>query len=295
MRPRVRAQRPTFRGISVLGLLLGLAVGIGLALVYTWEIDPVIERNTAPWQLNPAAREDYIVAIALSFANNQDLQLAFDRLRQLRPSQDVWSMVAQVACERHKRVQVQTNSDVVVMRALEQLYRPQGASGCADGQYPTPAPVSFVTPVPSPLPSPTPVPPPTKTPTPPLPTSEAGTAFLPTASPSVLGRYVVAGVRPFCDPNTNGVIEVRVYDNNGQGIPGVPVRVAWSGDRSDTFYTGLKPDRGPEYADFVMEPGGTYTVSIPGGGATSQTVEALPCGGEALTTSYQISFRREPN
>jgi hypothetical protein len=282
------------RGISILGLLLGLAVGIGLALIYTWEIDPVIERNTAPWQLSDSAREDYVVAVALSYAENQDLQLAFDRLRQLRPSQDVWTVVAQIACERHKRVQVKTNSDVVVMRALEQLYRPQGASGCADGQYPTPAPVNFVTQVPTPFPTSTLTPPATKTPTPVLFTSEPETPFAPTATVSFAGSYVLARINPFCDSDVNGVIQVNVYDNNGQGIAGVPVRVSWAGDQSDLFYTGLVPDEGPEYSDFVMEAGRTYTVAVASAGAAQQSVEAVPCGSDSsLITSYQISFRRE--
>ncbi|WP_162910096.1 hypothetical protein [Aggregatilinea lenta] len=295
MRPtRVREPRRALRGISVLGVLLGLAVGIGLALVYTWEVDPVIERNTAPWQLSDSAREDYVVAVAMSYADNHDLQLAFDRLRQLRPDQDVWTVVAQIACERHKRVQVKTNSDVMVMRALEQLYRPQGASGCADGQYPTPAPVNFVTQAPSPFPTPTLMPPATKTPTPVLVTSAPETAFAPTSTLSFSGSYVVARINPFCDSDVNGVIQVSVYDNNGQGIAGVPVRVTWDGDQTDQFYTGLAPDEGPEYGDFVMTGGRTYTVAVASEDSDSQTVEAVPCGSDSsLITSYQISFRRE--
>jgi hypothetical protein len=178
--------QPAQSGLSWWALLLGVAFGIAVALVYTWEIDPVIERNTAPWQLSKEAREDYVIAVALSYAANQDLGLAFDRLRALRPSQDVWSMVADIACDRIKTGKVVTNSDIRVIRALEQLYRPQGASGCADGQYPTPAPVTFSPPTPSVTPTPTLPPPPTKTPTPPQPTDipQMGD-MIPTRTPPV--------------------------------------------------------------------------------------------------------------
>ena len=112
-------RQPAERGLSWWALLLGLAFGIAAALVYTWEIDPVIERNTAPWQLSEADREDYVIAVALSYTANQDLALAFDRLRALRPSQDVWSLVADIACNRIKTGQVVTNNDIRVIRALE--------------------------------------------------------------------------------------------------------------------------------------------------------------------------------
>ena len=110
-------RQPAERGLSWWALLLGLAFGIAAALVYTWEIDPVIERNTAPWQLSEADREDYVIAVALSYTANQDLALAFDRLRALRPSQDVWSLVADIACNRIKTGQVVTNNDIRVIRA----------------------------------------------------------------------------------------------------------------------------------------------------------------------------------
>lgn len=288
-------RKSTYRGgIAWLGLLLGVGIGLSFGLFYTWEVDPIIEKNTAPWQLGPQAQEDYVVAVALSYAYNGNLTLAFDRLRALRPDQDVWSMVAEIACERHKTVQVKTNSDVVVMRALEQLYRPQRASGCADGQYPTPAPISFVTAVPTPSPTVTLPPPASKTPTLPLPTSTSIQTVTPTRTPPPSGRYIVANVAPFCNAARSGRIEVRVYNSSGLGVPGMPVEVTWGGDQRETFYTGLKPAEGPEFADFEMEPGLTYSVTIPGLVSSPDPVEAVPCDGDIIT-SYQINFQQQPN
>lgn len=293
--------QPAQSGLSWWALLLGVAFGIAVALVYTWEIDPVIERNTAPWQLSKEAREDYVIAVALSYAANQDLGLAFDRLRALRPSQDVWSMVADIACDRIKTGKVVTNSDIRVIRALEQLYRPQGASGCADGQYPTPAPVTFSPPTPSVTPTPTLPPPPTKTPTPPQPTDIPQTGdMIPTRTPPS-GGYVLSRLESFCDPALSGMIEVRVYDRLGQGVPGVRVSVTWSGNERDSFFTGLKPEREAGYADFQMTEGRTYTVTVPGLTGDPRSVEAVPCeatvGGERITalTSYRINFTQRSN
>jgi hypothetical protein len=286
-------------GLSWLGLLLGLAFGIGLGLLYTWEIDPVIEQNTSPWQLGPEGRESYIVAVALSYAYNRDLNLAFDRLRALRPDQDVWSMVADIACNRILTGKTTTNSDIRVIRALEQLYRPQGASGCADGQYPTPAPVSFATPTPSITPTPTLPPPATKTPTLTRPTSTPVATAAPVDTPLPAGSYTVTRVEAFCNPDMDGIIEVRVYDRAGEGIAGIPVQVTWGGNQRQTFYTGLKPGRGPEYADFEMTAGQSYIVTIPQLVSAPESVEAVPCdttaNGDDILTSYWINFQQQAN
>lgn len=286
-------------GLSWVGLLLGLAFGIGLGLLYTWEIDPVIEQNTAPWQLGAEGQESYVVAVALSYAYNRDLNLAFDRLRALRPDRDVWSMVADIACNRIKTGKTMTNSDIRVIRALEQLYRPQGASGCADGQYPTPAPVSFATLTPSVTPTSTLTPPATKTPTPIRPTSIPAATAEPVNTPLPAGSYTVTRVEAFCNADLDGIIEVRVYDRAGDGVAGIPVTVTWGGNQRQTFYTGLKPGRGPEYADFEMAAGQSYMVTIPQLGAAPEAVEAVPCDttadGEDILTSYWINFQQQSN
>lgn len=278
-------------GISWFGLLVGVALGIGAGLLYAWRIDPVIETNTAPWQLGDRAREEYVVAVALSYAHNQDLTLAFDRLRALRPDQNVWQMVADIACERHKTVQVRTNTDVLAMRALEQLYRAQGASGCADAQYPTPAPVRFSTPTPSMTPFPSLTPPPTKTATPPLPASALQETPIPTRTPVQGTQYIIAQLQPFCDADLDGVIEIRVFDRTGQPVAGVPITVRWGGENQDVLYTGLKPNREASFADYQMERGRTYLVSVPGLVSDPRPIEAVECG-DGTITSYWVNFQQ---
>ncbi|MCC6799377.1 MAG: hypothetical protein IT325_04630 [Anaerolineae bacterium] len=287
-------------GVAWIGLLLGLAAGVGLGLFYTWQVDPVIELNTAPWQLNATAREDYVIAIALSYAQNRDLTLAFDRLRAVAPDRNVWQVVADIACARHKSVQIASNSDVVVMRALEQLYSPQGARGCADGQYPTPAPAVFMTPTLTITPATPLQPPATKTP--------ASDPAIPTATPEMIptspptdDRFILARVESYCDPAQEGLLEVRIFDARGQGLRGVPVQVSWGGGQRDQFFTGLKPGREPGYADFQMERGRSYQVSIPGLVSDPRSLEATTCqagaGGQmaTVTASYRVNFQQQAN
>lgn len=292
-----RHLRPGSAGVAWWALLVGVGLGVALGLFYTWEIDPVIERNTAPWQLNDSAREDYVVAVALSYAHNRDLPLAFNRLRALRPDQNVWQMVADIACERVKTGKAVSNSDIRVIRALEQLYKPQGASGCADGLYPTPAPVLFSTPIPSPTHTPTLTPPPTKTATP-APDETLVPVVLPTLPAQGGGRFDLTRLRSFCDPALDGVIEVRVFDRLGKGLAGVPITVTWAGGESDRFFTGLQPERGSEYADFKMTPGRSYTIALTGLTQSPPVVEAVPCQTEVdgqsvfSTMSYWVNFQQ---
>jgi hypothetical protein len=287
--------------MSWFALILGIGIGIAAGLIYTWEIDPVVERNTAPWQLDEQGREHYVVAVALSYAHNHNLNLAFDRLRALRPEQNVWNLVAEIACNRVKTGKTVTNADIRVLRAMEALYAPQGARDCAYGLYPTPAPLGpLPTPVPANSPTPSLTPPATKTATPPLPTNTPFESAGPTPTPRA-GGYVLSRLQSFCNPDAPGVIEVRVYDTRGQGVPGVRVQAVWRGNQTDTFFTGLKPEREPGYADFEMTPGVTYTVIIPDLVSDPPVVEAVPCettvdGRDVTTTiSYWVNFEQRSN
>jgi hypothetical protein len=183
-----------------------------------------------------------VVAVALSYAYNHDLNLAFDRLRAVSPDRNVWSAVAEVACDRLSQGKTVTNADIRVIRALNDLYEPQGVRDCATGAFPTPAPVAFSTPIPSPTPTPTLTPPPTKTATPPIPTGTPDQSFVPTNTPPS-GGFILSRLQSYCNPDMGGMIEVRVYDRLGEGAPGIPVQVTWAGNQTDTFYTGLKPER----------------------------------------------------
>ena len=52
------------------------------------------------------------------------------------------------------------------------------------------------------------------------------------------------------DSTTNGgLLRIYVRDRIEQGVPGVKITVIWSGG-TDTFFTGLKPEFDPGYADF---------------------------------------------
>jgi len=85
---------------------------------------------------------------------------------------------------------------------------------------------------------------------------------------------------------------VVVQDENGEGVPGVEVWLTWS-DGADRAVTGLKPDRGPGYADFDVDPEVAYTVSVGQLGMPLVTgLRAEPCPveeeGESFTGSWRL-------
>ncbi len=91
----------------------------------------------------------------------------------------------------------------------------------------------------------------------------------PTAAPSSF-RLVVQQV--VCRANLPaGLAQIEVRDAAKQPMPGVAVVVA-SEAGQQRLYTGLKPELGAGYADFVMSAGVVYSVQIP---PSSEAVEGL--------------------
>lgn len=278
--------------ISWAALIIGLIIGLSAGLAYAWLLNPVEEYDTEPWQLSDQDRANYIAAITLQYSYDGDLNLAVNRLLALRLTGDPIQSVADIACRLATTSYVDNNSGIHAVRTMMTFYQLQGRAGCADtllaaSDQPTPLPTIEAA-------TPTLRPPATKTPTPPAQSQATPTlpaVIIPTIQPQT--AYALVDVRTFCSVEFSGVIEVRVQRSNGDGVPGTGVRVRWN-DGESTFFTGLKPERGSDYADFQMEAAKAYTVEVLGQSDPSQPLVAGPCttdiGGQAIT-SYRVTFR----
>lgn len=293
-RRRSRYERPR-RSLSWVVVVIGIALGIAGMLYYTWELRPLEEVDTAPWQLRDDDRNQYVIAITLSHQAHGDLGLTLSRLEDMRlPGNDPIQAVAEIACDLASGRFVSTSTGIEGVRSMMRFYQSQRREGCADSLIslnddlpPEVVEIDVATPT---LP-----PPATKTPTPEVTriTTETPTPFaLPTNPPT--RDFDVVALDTYCSTDTPGIIEVYVRDSNNARLPGQPVLVRWA-DGESTFFTGLKPERGEDYADFQMEPGLAYTVQMPGlSDPYSTPLEARTCptlNGEESIISYQVVFR----
>lgn len=276
-------------------LIFGLIVGVAAGLAYAWGVSPVVEYDTEPWQLRQPDKAHYVVAIMLDYGYDADLNRAVNRLLELQLEGDPIQAVANIACNLASAGYIDSNSGLRAVRTMMTFYQLQGKQGCADTLLPSlqePPPTTVVEVV---IPTATFVPPATKTPTPDGPSGPTPTPFrvvVPTTAPQT--EYILANISTFCSSTASGLIEVEVQDVDGEGVPGQQVRVRWDAG-NDTFYTGLKPERGPGYADFSMTAGNGYTVDLPGrADPISEPLAAAPCttdDGESAITSYRVIFR----
>ncbi len=291
-----RYRRPR-RFFSIPGILLGLILGLAGALFYAWNLAPVQEFDTQPWQLKADAKDQYIVAIALNYNHDNDLAGAINRLADLQLPGDPIQAVADTACRLATTGYVNSSSGLHAIRAMMKLYQPQGRTGCADSLISANSTQeSSVVTIELPTPTMTLTPPPSKTPTPAVavPTQTPVLVIVPTVAPQ--NDFDLISVTPLtCSTTQSGLITVEVYDNDGvTGLPGQEIRARWDNGESD-FYTGLMPEKDPGYADFQMTQGKDYIIDMPGhADPLPQPLSAVPCntadGGHAII-SYRVLFR----
>ena len=291
--PRTSKYRRPRNYFSLSGIIVGLVVGIGGALFYAWNFAPIEEFDTEPWQLNAQDKAHYMVAIMLDYAYDGDLNRAVDRLVQLRLPGDPIQAVADTACQLASSGYIDSSSGLRGIQAMMEFYQSQGRSGCADmliAQV-SPQPTSVINVV---VPTSTLPPPPSKTPTPEVTVAATATTFVVVPTNEPQSSFSLVRLEPFCSTELSGIIEIYVQDGSGDGIPGQAVRVRWRSGES-TFFTGLKPERGPAYADFQMETNVSYTIDMPGLSNSSDTpISATACttdAGEQSIQSYRAVFR----
>jgi hypothetical protein len=246
----------------------------------TWGLWPVQYYDTDPLDLRAELKQDYLLLTSSSYAWNEDLGRAQRRLSWLGLSEEEAARSLTALVHRYSK-----SGDAATLRGLSKLAY---AVGARDNQVlvfivtptpsvtltpkPTAAPTINATPT---LPRPTPNSTPrvaqqdlaTSTVTPvatPTPETNVSSRVTPEETTEAM-RFQVGSKRFRCRtveglPRGEGLLQVRVRDQAGTPLPGTALMVVWSGGE-DQFFTGLKPDKGLDYADFEMQPGWEYSLT----------------------------------
>ncbi len=296
-------------------LLTGLVLGAVLGLLYAWWINPR-EKPTAPAVLNVYFKDQYRTLIAVAYLSNGDLVRAKARLDLLRDANP-----AEILALQAQGALAQGRPDTEV-RALDLL-----AAALREDANPAapPLPLSTDTPGAVLLPTLTPTAllvitstvtstpkasstpaaisqvqdavtvtqrPATRTPAP----SATYTALPTRTSTATPGAaFAMTDQQLVCDPTMGGpLMLVEVRDAAGNPVPGVEIIVNWDGSE-DRFFTGLKPEFGIGFADYLMTPGVNYTLHLAKGSQLIQGITSTECEASAgirIWGNWQLVFEQ---
>ena len=264
-------------------LLTGAVLGVAMGLFYSWVISPVKYVDAPPYALRADYKEEYRALVAAAFMYSNDLLRAQDRLKELKddnPAQSIAMQAQRALADGRPEAEV---------RALGLL-----ATALAQNSIPS---------------APTPVIPIQSTSNPAAAQQEnsPSIAVLPTAVPSATSPplstaisnpisgtpFILQDSKLVCNiDQPDPLIQVEVLDADGQPIPGVELVVTWE-EGEDHFFTGLQPELGVGYGDFLMTPNVVYNVHLADGSQEASDLTASECvaeDGSRYWGSWMLTF-----
>lgn len=282
--------------------LLALLAGLGLGLAYAWVISPLRLTDSEPSVLRADFKDQFRSVIAASYAATGNLPRAQARLSLLGDPDPIEALNAQAQ-------RTISSGDFAGADQLAAL-----ASGLENGTNQPPQafitstleaskPLNVeatVTLLPSPEVAPpeltgtpeifetqivetqpvlnTPTPRPTRTPPP-----TQGAPF------RLIGQDTV------CDPNLpERLLQVIVFNSSRRQLPGIRIVITWD-TGGEEFFTGLKPELGNGYADFVMFPDTSHAVQLALGSDIATDLVPPACrapNGETYLGGYKLTFQQ---
>ncbi len=271
-------------------LLTALILGLALGLVYSWSISPVTEIDTHPHLLREDYKDIYRSMISRAYQSNQNLPRAEARLELIGDEDPALALAAQA---QRFLAESGDNEMAIILANLS------AAMQIAAGPEPTPLPPTATTGAD-----------PTSTPTQPENnSSESGNNgsestsgdennASPTPSPTAAPPFILQDSSPICDPTLGEtLVQVIATDGAGEGVPGVSLEISLGADPKEVFYTGLKPELGLGYADYLAEPGLSYQLEVPESGLVITEIELPTCqndSGDSYWGSWEI-YITHPN
>jgi hypothetical protein len=277
-------------------ILLALLAGVGLGLGYAWVISPLRVVDAEPVALRADFKDQYRSAIAAAYAATNNLPRAKARLSLLGDSDPIEALNAQA--------QRMLTSDQSFGHA-DQVAALASALDENSSDIPTVivtsetsnnvTSASTATPPPSPTENLTLL---TETPQA-IETQQIVDASTPrptrTPVPTLGEPFALTGQETICDPNLpDGLLQVLVLNSARRQIAGMEIIITW-GDSKEQFFTGLKPELGNGYADYIMTPDVTYAIQLARGSDVALGVTAPTCQtptGENFFGSIKLTFQQ---
>jgi len=268
-------------------IILALLAGFAAGLVYSWVISPLRVTDAAPVALRADFKDSYRAAIAGSYAATSNLSRAQARLSLLKDSNAIEALNAQAQRMLASGDSAKQADQVAALAvALE-----EGA-----GSAPTSIPnTEIANNIQKDSTATLPPPPPdstlilTVTETQP----SAETEIVPVVStprptrtpvPTLGAPFALIGQDSICDSNLpDGLLQVIVLNSNRRPMPGIKITITWDGGE-EQFFTGLKPELGDGYADYLMTPNITYTIQLASGSDVATEINASTCQASDGTT-----------
>lgn len=283
--------RETYRGPWY--LLTGLVIGVAFGILYSWVLAPVQYVDTMPQNLRSDFKAQYRALIAAAYAATGDLERARARL-DLLEDEDIILVLSLQAQEAITAGRPEAEIHALSLLSVALKQEPAAVTTLPPSSTPTLLPPSE-TPIQTPTPTleitsentesasnlstsnltrtATITPKATFTPTAsftPLPTRT------PTATPG--SAYILNEQALMCELSLlHPLLQVYAEDAAGNPVPGVEFVVTWGADE-EHFFTGLKPEMGLGYADFIMLPETTYFLRMADGAALAE-LKSTECEG----------------
>jgi hypothetical protein len=285
---------------QILHLLVALLAGAGLGLAYSWKLSPVTYVDASPAILRSDFKDQYRMVIAASYASTQDIARARARLELLGDTDPVAELSAQAqrmlaSGETFERVRpiAQLATD------LQQGFVSLPFTGTPFTQI-IDTPVVETPFIEEAFPTETPfLSEPTR--------SFEGTQLAPpaeftatprptlTSIPAPGAPFTLVGQDTVCDPALkDGLLQIILMDSRRRQVPGIKVIVTWEAGESH-FFTGLKPELGNGYADFLMKADTVYSVRVIEGGSFVPNLSAPSCtnaNGAAYSGGLLLTFQQ---
>lgn len=255
-------------------IVIGVGIGVIIGLALGWIVYPRQSRMATPKDLHSDYQDTYVVMVAAAHSGDGDLERARLRLSELGLTNVIDSVTSQA---QRWAASGKSDFDVSVLGGLSlalsgESLEPEPVLAAMLTSSVVPTVNSTVTPYPT-IVSATPVP-----------------------TIVSVNEYTLLESTIICDEQLyQPLMKVYVTDAVGNPIAGVQLRIDWT-TGSDVFATGLHPDIGYGYADFVIDPQQVYTLQVGSSTNPIYGISSEPCrigNSTEFDGSVLIKWQRE--